>query len=201
MNVHHNFFELGANSILLSIIYKDLNEVFPGVLQVTDLFSYPTISLLAEHISNHMASPIHSPCPELEAEAAPRINQDTITAAPISVKLHVMTRIHPILLHRSLTLSRWRPVPWSRMMTVSPFIGVGLDLPAGNDLRSYWEVLIHGINVVKDIPLERSVDITKHLRARNLVKSKLSLENADILMKYKIRSCFFRNLSARCGLA
>lgn len=86
MNVHHNFFELGANSILLSIIYKDLNEVFPGVLQVTDLFSYPTISLLAEHISNHMASPVHPSCPEPEAEAAARISRDTISVAPISVE-------------------------------------------------------------------------------------------------------------------
>ncbi|MGG4395980.1 SDR family NAD(P)-dependent oxidoreductase [Paenibacillus thiaminolyticus] len=181
MNVHHNFFELGANSILLSIIYKDLNEVFPGVLQVTDLFSYPTISLLAEHISNHMASPVHPSCPEPEAEAAPRISRDTITVAPISVEAACDDTIPSASAAPNPDV---KPVETSSMEQDDDsvaIIGVGLDLPAGNDLRSYWEVLIHGINVVRDIPPERSVDITKHLRARNFSEEQIKFRKCGYL--------------------
>ncbi|RJG25975.1 SDR family NAD(P)-dependent oxidoreductase [Paenibacillus thiaminolyticus] len=192
MNVHHNFFELGANSILLSIIYKDLNEVFPGVLQVTDLFSYPTINLLAEHISNHMASPVHPSCPEPEAEAAARISRDTISVAPISVEAAC---------HDTIPSDSAAPNPDVKPVEASSMeqdddsvaiIGVGLDLPAGNDLRSYWEVLIHGINVVRDIPPERSVDITKHLRARNFSEEQIKFRKCGYLYEVnKFDHAFF----------
>lgn len=181
MNVHHNFFELGANSILLSIIYRDLNEVFPGVLQVTDLFSYPTISLLAEHISNQMASPIHPSCPEPKAQAASLPSQDTITVAPITVEA---ASSEANISESAAPGADIKPLEAGTMEQDDDsvaIIGVGLDLPAGNDLRSYWEVLINGINVVRDIPPERSVDITKHLRARSFSEEQIKFRKCGYL--------------------
>ncbi|NKI22671.1 SDR family NAD(P)-dependent oxidoreductase [Paenibacillus dendritiformis] len=190
MNVHHNFFELGANSILLSIIYKDLNEVFPGVLQVTDLFSYPTISLLAEHISNQMASSVSPSRPEPEAEAAPRISRDTIAVAPVPVEpasveatLSASAAPGDTALPGAEFPAEFPPVE-ARTMEQDDgvaIIGVGLDLPACRDLRSYWEVLIHGINAVRDIPPERSADITKHLRARSFSEEQIKFRRCGYL--------------------
>lgn len=51
INLQDNFFELGADSIILGMIFRDLDEKFTGILQVTDLFSYPTVGLLAEHLT------------------------------------------------------------------------------------------------------------------------------------------------------
>lgn len=51
INLQDNFFELGADSILLGMIYRDLDIIYPNILQVTDLFTYPTVGLLAEHLT------------------------------------------------------------------------------------------------------------------------------------------------------
>jgi acyl carrier protein len=45
-----NLFELGADSLMLVRIHEEINARFPGKLEITDLFEYPTISSLAEYI-------------------------------------------------------------------------------------------------------------------------------------------------------
>lgn len=51
INLQDNFFELGADSILLGMIYRDLDAIYPKMLQVTDLFTYPTVGLLADYLA------------------------------------------------------------------------------------------------------------------------------------------------------
>ena len=48
-----NLFELGADSLMLVKIHEEIEARFPGTVEVTDLFDYPTISLLASYISTH----------------------------------------------------------------------------------------------------------------------------------------------------
>ncbi|MBH5318584.1 amino acid adenylation domain-containing protein [Paenibacillus sp. GSMTC-2017] len=50
IGVHHNFFDVGGESLLLIRAHQQLEELYPGVLKVTDLFNYPTIAKLAEFI-------------------------------------------------------------------------------------------------------------------------------------------------------
>ena len=45
-----NLFDLGADSLMLVMIHGDIEARFPGKVEVTDLFDYPTISSLAEHL-------------------------------------------------------------------------------------------------------------------------------------------------------
>jgi len=45
-----NLFELGADSLMLVRIHEQINARFPGKVEITDLFEYPTISSLAEYI-------------------------------------------------------------------------------------------------------------------------------------------------------
>jgi acyl-CoA synthetase (AMP-forming)/AMP-acid ligase II/acyl carrier protein len=42
-----NLFEIGTNSLALVQIHEGIEEAFPGVLDITDLFDYPTIAQLA----------------------------------------------------------------------------------------------------------------------------------------------------------
>jgi acyl-CoA synthetase (AMP-forming)/AMP-acid ligase II/acyl carrier protein len=45
-----NFFEIGATSLLLAQIHQRVDEQFPGALEVTDFFEYPTIAQLTDYI-------------------------------------------------------------------------------------------------------------------------------------------------------
>ncbi|MEA2080861.1 MAG: non-ribosomal peptide synthetase, partial [Pseudomonadota bacterium] len=45
-----NLFELGADSLMLVKIHEEIEARFPGKVEVTDLFEYPTISSLAEYL-------------------------------------------------------------------------------------------------------------------------------------------------------
>ncbi len=47
-----NLFELGADSLLLVNIHEEIEARFPGKVEITDLFDYPTISTLAEYIES-----------------------------------------------------------------------------------------------------------------------------------------------------
>ncbi|HED19468.1 MAG TPA: AMP-dependent synthetase [Gammaproteobacteria bacterium] len=47
-----NLFELGADSLMLVKIHEEIDARFPGKVEVTDLFDYPTISSLAGYISH-----------------------------------------------------------------------------------------------------------------------------------------------------
>lgn len=51
INLLDNFFELGADSILLGHLFNAIDKEYPGLLQVTDLFERPTIKTLADYIS------------------------------------------------------------------------------------------------------------------------------------------------------
>jgi len=46
-----NLFELGADSLMLVKMHEEIDAHFPGKVEVTDLFDYPTISSLASYIS------------------------------------------------------------------------------------------------------------------------------------------------------
>lgn len=45
-----NFFQLGGDSYLLVLVHNQLEEMWPGKIEITDLFAYPTVSQLAEYI-------------------------------------------------------------------------------------------------------------------------------------------------------
>ncbi|MBW4633663.1 MAG: amino acid adenylation domain-containing protein [Iphinoe sp. HA4291-MV1] len=57
VGIHDNFFEIGGHSLLIIQIHSKLNhkllEKFNRKISVVDLFKYPTISALAEYISQH----------------------------------------------------------------------------------------------------------------------------------------------------
>jgi len=51
VGIHDNFFELGGHSLLLIQIHSQLREIFAQELSIVDLFKYPTISSLAQYLS------------------------------------------------------------------------------------------------------------------------------------------------------
>lgn len=50
--IHHRFFDAGGDSLLLVRAHQRLETLYPGVLGVTDLFTYPTIASLAAYLES-----------------------------------------------------------------------------------------------------------------------------------------------------
>ncbi len=50
VGVKDNFFDLGGNSLLLIRMHSKLEALYPGKVSITDIFSHPTVSKLAEFI-------------------------------------------------------------------------------------------------------------------------------------------------------
>ncbi|WP_010249962.1 non-ribosomal peptide synthetase [Acetivibrio cellulolyticus] len=52
IGINDRFFELGGYSILLIKMHSKVEELYPGKVKITDLFAYPTISMIAEFINS-----------------------------------------------------------------------------------------------------------------------------------------------------
>ena len=57
LGAHDNFFDLGGHSLLLVQVHQKLNAALGRELSIVDLFKYPTISALADHLSSEADAP------------------------------------------------------------------------------------------------------------------------------------------------
>jgi acyl-CoA synthetase (AMP-forming)/AMP-acid ligase II len=58
IDVHDNLFDIGASSLKLIEIHEHVDRDFPGLIDLTELFDYPTIAELAKHLEGKLkASP------------------------------------------------------------------------------------------------------------------------------------------------
>ena len=54
IGLHDNIFELGTSSLTLAQIYERIEAIYPGQLEVTDFFDYPTIAELAKYLESRL---------------------------------------------------------------------------------------------------------------------------------------------------
>jgi acyl-CoA synthetase (AMP-forming)/AMP-acid ligase II/acyl carrier protein len=50
VDVDDNLFDVGASSLTLIQIHEKIDELFPGLVDLTELFDFPTVSQLAKHL-------------------------------------------------------------------------------------------------------------------------------------------------------
>jgi acyl-CoA synthetase (AMP-forming)/AMP-acid ligase II/acyl carrier protein len=55
VDVHDNLFEIGASSLKLIEIHEQIDREYPGKIDLTELFDYPTIADLARHLGDKLA--------------------------------------------------------------------------------------------------------------------------------------------------
>jgi acyl-CoA synthetase (AMP-forming)/AMP-acid ligase II/acyl carrier protein len=55
VDVHDNLFEIGASSLKLIEIHEQIDREYPGKVDLTELFDYPTIADLARHLESKLA--------------------------------------------------------------------------------------------------------------------------------------------------
>ncbi len=56
VGLHDNLFEIGTSSLILAQIYERMEKVFPGRVDIQDLFEHPTIADLAAHLQGGLVS-------------------------------------------------------------------------------------------------------------------------------------------------
>jgi aryl carrier-like protein len=56
LDLHDNLFEIGASSLKLIEIHEQIDREYPGAVDLTELFEYPTIAELASHLERKLAS-------------------------------------------------------------------------------------------------------------------------------------------------
>ncbi len=54
IDVNDNLFEIGASSLKLIEIHESVDKDFPGLVDLTELFDYPTIAQLAKHLEGKL---------------------------------------------------------------------------------------------------------------------------------------------------
>jgi acyl-CoA synthetase (AMP-forming)/AMP-acid ligase II/aryl carrier-like protein len=54
IDVNDNLFEIGASSLKLIEIHESVDRDFPGLVDLTELFDYPTIAQLAKHLETKL---------------------------------------------------------------------------------------------------------------------------------------------------
>ncbi|HEY6515374.1 MAG TPA: phosphopantetheine-binding protein, partial [Steroidobacteraceae bacterium] len=57
IDVNDNLFELGASSLKLIEIHERIDHEYPGQVELTELFDFPTIAELASHLEGKLGSP------------------------------------------------------------------------------------------------------------------------------------------------
>jgi acyl-CoA synthetase (AMP-forming)/AMP-acid ligase II/aryl carrier-like protein len=55
--VDDNLFDVGASSLTLIQIHEKIDELYPGVVDLTELFDFPTITALAKHLESKLGTP------------------------------------------------------------------------------------------------------------------------------------------------
>ncbi len=55
IGIHDNLFEIGASSLKLIEIHEQIDREYPGQVDLTELFDFPTIAELARHLQGKLA--------------------------------------------------------------------------------------------------------------------------------------------------
>lgn len=56
VGIHDNLFEVGASSLKLIEIHENIDREYPGMVDLTELFDFPTIAELAQHLEAKLAA-------------------------------------------------------------------------------------------------------------------------------------------------
>jgi acyl-CoA synthetase (AMP-forming)/AMP-acid ligase II/acyl carrier protein len=56
VGLHDNLFEIGASSLKLIEIHENVDREYPGLVDLTELFDFPTVAELAKHLESKLAA-------------------------------------------------------------------------------------------------------------------------------------------------
>lgn len=78
LDINANFFEIGGDSILITKVHHYIEEAFPSLTTIADLFSYPTIARMTSHLFSVVASRFGIEKPEPESMEADSFEEEIL---------------------------------------------------------------------------------------------------------------------------
>ncbi|WP_342552911.1 SDR family NAD(P)-dependent oxidoreductase [Paenibacillus sp. FSL R7-0652] len=142
IDVYENFFELGADSILLLRIHAGLSKRYPGVLAVTDLFEFSTIHKLAEFIFKE-----HGETEEIEEAVPPQEQVDIALEADTEPKGSM----------KSDALTTTKPGDLA-------IVGMALNVASTTDVSEFWDHIQGKVDHIRPLPDRRQQDLDWYLQ-------------------------------------
>ncbi|SHJ63210.1 Ketoacyl-synthetase C-terminal extension [Clostridium cavendishii DSM 21758] len=140
INIYESFFELGADSIMIKKIHEEINNKFPNIVEVVDLFEYSSINKLAQFIMQKLEFTSSHILIEKNENKLVNYNYDDI-----SIKI---------------TDDNYD----DRDVAI---IGMDVKLPMANNLEEFWENIENKINSITNFPIERQKEVEKYLIHNN----------------------------------
>jgi long-subunit acyl-CoA synthetase (AMP-forming) len=58
IDVNDNLFEIGASSLKLIEIHEQIDRIYPGLVDLTEMFDFPTIAELSRHLEGKLAATV-----------------------------------------------------------------------------------------------------------------------------------------------
>src|SRR5688572_8074473 len=58
IDVNDNLFEIGASSLKLIEIHEQMDRIYPGMVDLTEMFDFPTIAELSRHLEGKLAATV-----------------------------------------------------------------------------------------------------------------------------------------------
>lgn len=75
VQLHEPFFDAGGSSLLISYLFKKLDEVYPGVIDITGLFVHETVADIAAYIDSRLAPEEEAPLEQIEQDVETLVGQ------------------------------------------------------------------------------------------------------------------------------
>jgi polyketide synthase PksN len=130
------FSDYGFDSILGLTLIKNINKALEITLDVTAIFNYPTIPLLAQHILDI--------CPEL-----------------LHVNKEIAEQVIEAVTEKVVEEPSFSKIDNKQENDKIAIIGMSGQFGKANDLEEFWEVLKNGKSLVEEVPEDRW-DIALH---------------------------------------
>ncbi len=75
VQIHEPFFDAGGSSLLISYLFKKLDEVYPGVIDITGLFVHETVADIAAYIDSRLTPEEELPLEEIGQDVETLVGQ------------------------------------------------------------------------------------------------------------------------------
>ncbi len=137
INIYENFFEMGADSLQIMNLHKQIEKEFPGKLEITDMFSYSNVYKLANYLFDEGNESLLTEEMEENAGQQERQVEQRITAENI-----VETE--------------------GEHLDDIAIVGIAAKIPGVNDLKEFYDSLLRGECFVNDLPAWRKEFLTKY---------------------------------------
>lgn len=75
VQLHEAFFDAGGSSLLISYLFKKLDEIYPGAIDITGLFVHETVADIAAYIDSRLTPGEEAPLEQMEQDVETLVGQ------------------------------------------------------------------------------------------------------------------------------